>query len=154
MLEKNEVTPIGDSIEGSVTSLLAGGLEERTREYENWVRAVRDPATEKSEGERALKTTSDKATASYEMASLPDGRYAIRYRCEYHCGNYSGVGYPWTAEETRQKCLDLFLSGAKRHFSQEVCDASSNDLQRQARKEMLELLKGGLFGFLEPEPEK
>ena len=154
MPEKKIETPDGESMEEPVSSLFAGNLEERIKEYEEWVKTVRDPACNKSEGERVLKASSGKATASYEMASLPDGRYAIRYRCEYNCGNYSGVGHPWSAEETRQKCLELFLDTAKKHFSQEQNDLSSNDIQKQARKEMLGLLKGGLFGFMEPEPEK
>ena len=130
----------------------AGGREERVAAFQQWVRDVRDPAQLHSEGLRSVETRNGKATAEYEIAPLSSGRYAIRYALSYHCGNASAHSSPWTVFRSRDECVDHFLESARRHFQPECRSSNCNDIQKAARMQMLELLNGGLFGFVEPEP--
>ena len=54
---------------------------------------VRDPATKASEGVRTIRVRD--AEAEYEMAPLPDGRWAVKVRVAYEKGNCAGIGTPW-----------------------------------------------------------
>ncbi len=99
-------------------------------------------------------TTNCNATVEYEIAPLPDGRHAIRWSLCYESGNMSGHASPWSAYENREACVDAFLSVAKRHFQAEIIEHKLFESQWIARKQMLALLNGGLFGFVEPEPER
>jgi hypothetical protein len=133
-------------------------------ELETWIATVRDPARERSEGERVVRTADGKAEARYEIALLPDGRFALHFGVQYHCGDHRGWFVPWTTFGTREECVVAFLEKSRRFFSAQVgmCDADEDDeemssyrTQRMARQKMLPLLESdGLFGFLEPEPMK
>jgi len=122
-------------------------------EFDRWVRDIRDPARRSSEGLRSVDAGDGKAVAEYEIAQLPAGNFAVRFSCIYHCGNGSGRCVPWTEFDSREQCLDFFLQSARHHFRAECLDSNCNDIQRNARREMLHLLNGGLFGFVEPEPQ-
>ena len=118
-------------------------------EFDTWVQTVRDPAEQASEGVRFLQTANGKATAEYEIAALPDGRYALSMHLEYHSGDCAGHGTPWQAFPTREECVQAFVEAAKRHFESRVILAAS---QAEAQAQMTRLLEGeGLFGFMEPE---
>lgn len=131
--------------------LFAGNLEERVAEFRSWCETVRDPANAHSEGVRRLESANGRAVAEYEIAPLPDGRFAVRVRCEYRSGTMSGMSSPWTAMESREDCVAYFLQRAQRHFRQEQTGRKLADSQHVARQQMRKLLTGGLFGFIEPE---
>src|SRR5437660_260813 len=132
--------------------------------FETWIATVRDPSDERSEGERIVRTAGGKAEARYEIAPLPDGRFAVRFDVQYRCGDHRGRGVPWTAYGTREQCVATFLEQARTFFSAPIgtCDpdeddeeTSGNNTQCRAQRKILSLLDGdGLFGFLEPEPVK
>ena len=126
-------------------------LAERLADFRLWIETVRDPAQRASEGHRELIVLNRAATASYEIAALPNERWAVTVRCEYHCGHCHGAGIPWTDFPSRDDCVEFFLNTARHHFGQAVGHDGS-DLQRAAQNEMNWLLKGGLFGFIEPTP--
>ena len=128
-------------------------LVERRATFQLWVETVRDPAQEVSEGIREVIVLNGAATASYEIAPLPDGRWAVTVRCEYHCGHCHGAGIPWTEFPIREDCLEFFLNTARRHFGQPV-GRDGSEPQRNAQTEMRRLLTGGLFGFIEPTPSR
>lgn len=119
--------------------------EDRFERFEEWVRTVRDPAKEASEGVRRLQTRNGKAYAEYEIAPLPDGGFAILVNCGYKTGDCSGMGSPWHDFDTREECLAYFLRLARSHFGH---DGRVKGLQ----SEMLTLLRDTLCGFVEPEP--
>lgn len=121
------------------------------QEFRDWVDNVRDPARQNSEGLRELKLKNGAATANYEVAELPSGEWAITIHCSYSCGNFSGVGIPWSAFPSRADCLDFFLKTARRHF-QRPPHPFDSDVQRVAQQQMIDLLDDGLFGFCEPDP--
>ena len=124
-------------------------LAERRATFQLWMETVSDPARRASEGVRELIVLNGAATASYEIAPLPNGQWAVTVGCEYHCGYCHGAGIPWTEFPSRDDCLEFFLNTARHHFGQPVgCDGS--DLQRNAQAEIKRLLTGGLFGFIEP----
>lgn len=125
---------------------------DRFEKYQDWINNVRDPANANSEGERLLQSANGKATASYEIAPLPDGRWAIRMRCDYHCGCCMGRGSSWATYDSREACIDYFLKIARNHFGQELQGINCTEVQQQARRQMNDLLSDGLFGFIEPEP--
>lgn len=128
-------------------------LAERRAIFQHWMETVRDPARSASERIRELIVLNGAATASYEIALLPDGRWAVTVRCEYHCGHCHGAGIPWTDFPSRDDCLEFFLNRARHHFGQPV-GRDGSDLQRNAQAEMNRLLTGGLFGFIEPTPSR
>jgi len=133
-------------------SLLCGdSATSGTSDFEVWTQTVRDPANVAAEGLRRMTSRNGKAVAEYNIAPLPDGRWAVQTRLEYCCGDFSGVGTPWTALPTRQDCIDLFRSAAIRHFSQPIDQRTSASSQQIARRQMLACLTDtGLFGFMEP----
>lgn len=128
--------------------------DDRLDSFHEWARTVRDPARQASEGIRRLITANRKASAEYEIAPLPDQRYALHFRLSYHSGTMSGHGSPWEAYENREGCVDAFLAAAQRHFGREINEHDICVSQQEARRQMMVLLKGGLFGFVEPEPNK
>jgi hypothetical protein len=81
---------------------------------DDWIASVRDPATRATEGERTVRTGS--ASAVYQIAPLPDGRWALRFDLEVWKGTHSGHGSPWVAHASRQACLDAFLAAARDFF--------------------------------------
>ena len=129
-------------------------------EFDRWVATVRDPASEASEGIRIIGSRELKAEAFYEIASLPDGRYALTFGFSYLSGDGRGHGSPWNAYDGRESCVATFLDAARRYFSQPIHGVEDQDdvtygykSQREAQKKMQALLEGdGLFGFMEPEP--
>ena len=124
---------------------------DRFEAFERWVQDVRDPANAATEGRRTITSANKRASASYEIAPLPDGRWAMKLSCDYKSGTMSSVGSPWTAFESRDECVTSFLQSAKSHFSRELIDANCAATQQAAQTQMLSLLTGtGLFGFLEP----
>ena len=126
-------------------------LQLRQQEFENWVRTVRDPAMDSSEGLRRIEAKNQRAIAEYEIARISTESWAIRINLAYQCGDSSGHGVPWSTFPSRELCIDFFLSLARRHF-QPPQHPFSSDAQRVAQKEMSELLEDGLFGFSEPSP--
>lgn len=116
--------------------------------FQNWVTTVRDPADRASEGFRRIEASKGVAIADYEIAPLPSGRWAVRIRCEFRCGDFYGVGIPWTDFTSREACIDFVLSTARRHFGSH----HESTLQQQSQTEMKRLLAPNLFGFIEPMP--
>ena len=136
-----------------VLELETDTLAERQAAFHLWIETVRDPAQRQSEGVRELIVLDRAATARYEIAPLPEGRWAITVGCEYHCGHCHGAGIPWTDFLSRDECIEFFLNTARHHFGRAVGHGGS-DQQRNAQAEMNRLLKGGLFGFIEPTPSR
>ncbi len=122
--------------------------ETRLAHYEQWCREIRDPAVEHSEGRRTIATANDSASVEYAIAQLPVGNWAVQWRYGYKCGSSEGVGNPWTTFPTRQECIQKVLLTARQFFSNPTSDA----VQQLPRREMLRLLRGGLFDFSEPDP--
>ncbi len=137
-------------VEEPVANLIANNTKDRIDEHEEWIKNVRDPAQRNSEGVRRLQSGDGKATAEYEVAPLPDGRWAMQISLAYHCGDMEGVSVPWTEYESRESCIDQFESRAKRFFRKPI-DDGGNEAQQLARKEMLKHFEGSLFGFVEPD---
>ena len=106
---------------------------------------MRDPAEKASEGKRRMAFGA--ATAEYEVARLPDGRFAIRYSCnvKFSCGtNCPGRAFP-----TREECVEYFRQRARTFFGMEKKLRGDREA---ARRKILRLLAGqGLFGWAEPE---
>jgi len=117
--------------------------------FTHWVKAVRDPATKASEGKRVLRAGKD-AEASYQIAALPDGRFAVKVRYSYGSGNCSTASSPWCALESRDACLAYFLDGARDHFSD--IRHIAHEGQLKAQKKMAALLDTILV-FMEPSIE-
>lgn len=117
---------------------LFGSPEQRIKEHQEWCETIRDPAFQSSEGIRRIEE--GPASVEYEIAPLPDGRWAVRYECS--CG-ISGVHCPWNPYPTREDALDAFLAAARAWFEREA-------IRSEIKDKMLRALSGGLFGFLEP----
>ncbi len=128
-------------------------LANRLADFADWCKFVRDPAYKLSEGQRWIRSKDGKTTICYEIAPLAESRFAFRYRMEYGSGSMSGLSSPWSVCSSRQECIDTMLRVAKGHFGRELVDNNCNVTQQDARKQMLELLEGGLFGFIEPDVE-
>ncbi|QDV48479.1 DNA methyltransferase family protein [Gimesia fumaroli] len=143
-------SPAEHSTEEPAGSAITGDLNERIQQHEEWERTVRDPAKEASEGVRKLQTKDQGASAEYEIALLPSGRWALRTDLRYHVGDLRGNTTPWAEYESREECVDQFVSRAKQFFDREI-DAGGNELQQKARTEMLRYFEGSLFGFVEPD---
>ena len=128
-------------------------LEVRQREFALWKLKVRDPAHNNSEGVRRIEC--DGATAEYEIAPLPNGKWAVRMSINYSCGNCWGRSSPWSVFPTRRDCVDSFLNAARTHFKREFhpADSCTSEKQRRVRLEMIERLSDSLFGFIEPSPQ-
>jgi hypothetical protein len=120
----------------------------RSLTVEEWAAQVRDPAKKHAEGLRTVAAVGLKATATYDLAPLPCGRWAVRFTLVYNCGNFVGHSSPWTRVPTRTAGLARFLAEARKFFARPVAQVA----QGRPRKEMLKLLGSGLFGFTEPEP--
>jgi len=116
-------------------------------EFAEWVETVRDPATKASEGKRILRAGKN-AEASYEIAPLPDGRWAVKVRYTYHCGDCASLGCPWCAFESRAACLAHFLDGAWDHFGDQH-HLILSEPQRKAQKRMVSVLESSSL-FVEP----
>src|SRR5205814_2358329 len=101
-----------------------------------------DPAAASTEGERTIKVNG--AEARYQIAPLPDGRYAVRFRVVYLLGDCNAWSTPWAAFATRQACVEHFIDRAGEHFSRGVTGA-----QEEVRRRMLRLIDGFTA---EPEP--
>ena len=82
-------------------------------DFDRWVATVRDPAIEANEGVRTVGSRAIGAEASYEIAPLPDGRYALTFDLWYATGNCSGYGSPWEVYDTRESCVEAFLDAAR-----------------------------------------
>jgi len=119
-------------------------------DFVEWAETVRDPAAKASEGKRILRAGKD-AEASYQIAPLPDGRFAVKVCYTYHSGNCSTLSSPWCAFESRDACLGRFLDGARHHFNDIRHIAS--EAQMKAQKKMAALLDAILV-FVEPPVEK
>ena len=104
------------------------------------------------EGKRQLQTRQSHATAFYDIAQLDDDRFAITIHLSYSVGDCRGRGTPFEIFETRQDCVDHFAEQATRFFVGEVSGGCTTLSQVTAQQEMLTLLDGGLFGFVEPAP--
>lgn len=87
------------------------GLPAPAPDHAAWVRDVRDPAGQASEGERVL--AAGKARAAYDVAPLPGGGWALTYHLDLP---ESHRGSPWAAYPSRQACLDAFLAAAREWY--------------------------------------
>lgn len=124
-------------------------LFDRFYEFDVWVQEVRDPAEAASEGTRTIRTSKwDKL--EYEIAPLPDGRWALTWDMDCARG---GQGKPWTAYETRELAIAGFLDAATRfltnrsnHFQSPAEIAKANKLLAKLGK----MIDGDRFD--EPEP--
>ncbi|MCA9112862.1 MAG: hypothetical protein KDA52_23115, partial [Planctomycetaceae bacterium] len=150
-IDWSELIPVESSRDdsGSVLQETLEPLEDRWAEHEQWCREVRDPALANSEGVRTIEPANKRAEVQYEIAPLPDGRWAVWWSHRFHFGTLTGASHPWTACATRQACLDLVLKTSRAMFA----TPTINKLQIPVAREMLHLLGDGLFGFVEPEPE-
>ncbi len=121
-------------------------MTESADRWEEWEKTIRDPAERTKEGLRKL--SAGPASAEYQTAELPDGRFAIRFSCRMESS--SGMSVPWRAFPTRQEAVDYFRAEALEFFRREDRLKSAKE---QARRKILRLLEAtGLFGFEEPEP--
>lgn len=121
--------------------------------FDHWRETVRNPARAASEGSRRVVTANGLAEAEYETAPLLGGQYAIRWSIAYNTGSMSGHASPWAAFESREQCVEQFLAEALRHFEMKVNADKLFASQQEARRQMIDLLRGGLFGFIEPDPK-
>ena len=119
----------------------------RKADHETWCREVRDPAIEHSEGRRIVRTSRDEARFEYEIAPLPNGKWAVNWQHGF-VGNRGGSSHPWTQFASREECLQHALMHARQFFTAPATDTAPQDPKR----EMQRLLGAGLFGFIEPEP--
>lgn len=131
--------------------LTLDSLEHRQAVFRLWVETVRDPAQANSEGLREIHVLQGAATAQYDVAAIPHGRWAVSIHCCYRCGDCRGIGIPWADFPSRDECIEFFLVTARRHFGSKLGHDAS-DLQKQAQAEMKRRLSDGLFGFIEPLP--
>ena len=118
----------------------------RSPELKRWMDDVRDPADAATEGIRTIQMRD--AEADYEVAPLPDGRWAVKVRASYAKGNCASLGTPWRAFDTREECLAYFLETARGHFA-EKATAGRVFGQEAAARQMTSLLSGY---FREPVP--
>jgi hypothetical protein len=119
------------------------------RDTDAWMRDVRNAAEIAAEGKRTL--TAGGATASYRIAQLPTGKWAICIQTKLEM--VTGMTIPWRVLPTREEAVAYFLQEAKAFFERETRLKSG---KAQHRKQILELLTGdgGLFGgFTEPDPQ-
>lgn len=130
-------------------SLINRPCDEARSQFEVWVNEVRTPAEEKSEGVRTIQVSG--AKARYEVARIGHEKWAIRISLEFSCGNFGGVGIPWTVLESREDCIAFFLSVAWNHFDPDRSCSSESVSQLRARSLMSAQLAAGLFGFIEPQ---
>jgi len=119
-------------------------------DFVEWVEKVRDPAAKASEGKRVLRAGKD-AEASYEIAPLPDGRWALKVRYAFHSGDCNTASTPWCAFESRAACLAYFLEEARHHFRDDQLILHAQ--QKKAQQRMAALLDSILV-FVEPAVEK
>lgn len=144
-------------IEGEPSPLIPSpDLQQRQDEFNKWVAEVRDPADQSSEGVRRLVTRCGKASAEYEVARLPNGRWALQTSVEYHTGDCCSTSCGWAEIGTREECIAEFLLRARLHFRREISsragESDETTVQQQARLSMISLLRDdSLFGFMEPE---
>jgi len=110
-----------------------------------WAANVRDPASKATEGVRAFESVKGKqaaksARAEYEVAPLPDGRWAIRDRFQWSPAN--GSSSPWIAHPSRADAVESFRREALRFFGGDARDGQPGWKKQQAA--MLEMLKGDI----------
>jgi len=149
-IEQQCDSPKEHSSEEPAASAITGDLDERIQQHEEWAATVRDPAKEASEGIRTLQTKERGASAEYEIALLPSGRWALRTDLRYHVGDMRGNTTPWAEYASREECVDQFVDRTKKFFNTNI-DAGGSDPQRHARNEMLKHFEKSLFGFVEPD---
>jgi len=114
---------------------------------DEWQKTIREPAERTKEGLRKLDCGS--STAEYQMATLPDGRFAIRFSCRIEFT--TGMSVPWRAFPTREEAVAFFRQEATSFFKREKGLRKDRE---QARRKIVQLLEpNSLFGFQEPEPE-
>jgi hypothetical protein len=141
------VPVLRDSFPHGTLSAMGTKEEGSDEAFERWVATVRDPAGKANEGRRTFKAGKH-AEASYEIAPLPDGRFAIRVEYAFRCGNCGSHRSPWTAFANRQECLAYFLEGARHHF--EDSRHITSGVQEKAREKMAARLQRV---FVEPKAE-
>lgn len=132
----------------SPEELDGSAVERRNRDFEIWVRDVRDPADALAEKPRRFISQNRQAMAKYQLAQIGNSRWAIRTHMKYFTGNLEGQVSPWSSASGRQKCIEKFYESADNFFS----NTTSSEKQEQARLQMLELLtnRTDLFGMVEP----
>jgi len=90
------------------------------------------------------------AECEYEIASLPDGRYAMRY--DFRFPGFAGSSSGWHGYDSREQCVAIFRSIVLSH-----CGENQGGCMTKANKAAVPILKSifdpnDLFGFQEPEP--
>ncbi len=124
----------------------AARVPDFSRDTDAWMRDVRDPAEKASEGRRSLNAGG--ATASYRIAQLPSGQWAVCIETSIEF--VGGMQIPWRIFPSREECVGYFVEQAKRFFEMQT---RVKKQQRTYRDKMISLLQADLFGFREPEPE-
>jgi hypothetical protein len=123
-------------------------LKQRHDDFDEWVRTVRNPATYNSEGPRVIKIGS--CRFEYQLAPLPDGRYAAR--SDRQTDN-SGGGSPWKAFPSRAEALEHVLTEARKSYDMSNSGGCVTNTDLVSGPKMLERLSNNsLFGFEEPDP--
>jgi hypothetical protein len=108
------------------------------RTQEEWIEQIQTPADRAAEPPRTIDC--GPATAAYQTAPLPDGRYAIRFSCQMRAG--AGMTVPWRVFPTREGCLSYFRSEVAAHFERE---GTLEKGREQARRQMMGLLTSMFF---------
>jgi len=122
---------------------------DRFERYEAWVREVRDPAEAADEGCRVVAR--GRAKLDYHLARVPGG-WAYKYGCT---SGHSGTYVPWCGPVgTRGEALKRILEAGRERMG---CYASRHNGIYEAPEDaaaVVEMLAGGgLFGFIEPDPQ-
>ena len=78
--------------------------------WDIWEETIRKPADQAAEGTRRIDCGS--ATAEYQLAHLPDGRWAVRMKCNLEF--VTGTSIPWRAFATRELCRALHNSRVRK----------------------------------------
>src|SRR5687768_1083142 len=90
-------------------------MPEFPRDTDAWRREVHGPAEQTSEGRRTLEAGG--ARASYRIAPLPDGRWAVSV--ETSLESVGGMRIPWRVLPTREECVAWFVELARDFFERE-----------------------------------
>lgn len=122
-----------------------------------WKREIRDPANQSTEGQRWIHAPGHftKAMLLYEIAPLPSGDWA--WKAELTIQDLCHRT-PWTkAPASRAAALHNMLLWATGILTSEIKNphSSRDEHTVPAAKALLERLDDtGLFGFIEPDPER
>src|SRR5438876_577916 len=93
----------------SIASEYTPAMSERVpNQWDVWEETIRKPADQAAEGKRRIDCGS--ATAEYQLAHLPDGRWAVRMKCNLEF--VTGTSIPWRSFATREEAVAFFQQQA------------------------------------------